>query len=233
MNFLAFDNNTICTPSQMGNKFDIIQELSSVYCLDQFDQNTSDDQDYCFCSCKDGLITPSSQINELDYFSRELSKNFLQKKPENIFFQEDKKVDVKGNIESDKPPLRKKRRSRNELDITHKLLSLRWRILNCYVTEFTSSSKKAKNASKKQLRRRSKYIGVSRNNSNWQALINIDQIKRYIGTFVDELQAARAYDLYSVALRGQEAFLNFDYSAEDMLERIEYFLEHKCVKFDD
>eukprot|EP00344_Euplotes_crassus_P008270 CAMPEP_0197006032 /NCGR_PEP_ID=MMETSP1380-20130617/32781_1 /TAXON_ID=5936 /ORGANISM="Euplotes crassus, Strain CT5" /LENGTH=156 /DNA_ID=CAMNT_0042425429 /DNA_START=215 /DNA_END=685 /DNA_ORIENTATION=+ len=121
--------------------------------------------------------------------------------------------------------LKKRKRQAKELDIKQRLIEMRWRILNHLVTGFASSPKKAKSAHKKQLRRRSKYIGVSRNNSNWQALINVDQVKRYIGTFVDELEAAKAYDLYSVAMNGEEASLNFDYTAQEMLQKIEHYLE--------
>eukprot|EP00344_Euplotes_crassus_P011282 CAMPEP_0196997208 /NCGR_PEP_ID=MMETSP1380-20130617/2877_1 /TAXON_ID=5936 /ORGANISM="Euplotes crassus, Strain CT5" /LENGTH=168 /DNA_ID=CAMNT_0042413369 /DNA_START=190 /DNA_END=693 /DNA_ORIENTATION=- len=107
------------------------------------------------------------------------------------------------------------------LDISDKLMALRTSLLEQSITGFTSSQKKAKSVNKKYLKRRSKYIGVSRNNANWQALINVNKSKKYIGTFADELEAARAYDLYSVAIRGKEASLNFDYSAEEILERIE------------
>eukprot|EP00344_Euplotes_crassus_P004055 CAMPEP_0197016646 /NCGR_PEP_ID=MMETSP1380-20130617/79083_1 /TAXON_ID=5936 /ORGANISM="Euplotes crassus, Strain CT5" /LENGTH=131 /DNA_ID=CAMNT_0042443621 /DNA_START=308 /DNA_END=700 /DNA_ORIENTATION=- len=117
-------------------------------------------------------------------------------------------------------PKRRKRKTK-ELDIREKLLRLRERILNHSLTEFISSSKKAQSAHRMKIKRRSKYIGVSKNTSNWQALINIGHIKKYIGTFATELQAARAYDLYSVALRAEYGSLNFDYTADEMLERIE------------
>lgn len=127
------------------------------------------------------------------------------------------------------PALKKRKRRTCELDIRPNLIKLRKRILSQHVTRFTSRSKKAKCSTKKLLTRRSKYIGVSRNNANWQALINVDKVKNYIGTFMDELEAARAYDLYSVAIRGNEASLNFDYTAEEMLERIECYLKHKST----
>eukprot|EP00344_Euplotes_crassus_P001937 CAMPEP_0197005150 /NCGR_PEP_ID=MMETSP1380-20130617/28091_1 /TAXON_ID=5936 /ORGANISM="Euplotes crassus, Strain CT5" /LENGTH=160 /DNA_ID=CAMNT_0042424187 /DNA_START=215 /DNA_END=697 /DNA_ORIENTATION=+ len=126
----------------------------------------------------------------------------------------------------------KRKRNTKELDIRQGLLDLKMSILNQCVTGFTSTPKKAKSAHKKHLRRRSKYIGVSKNNSNWQALINVDQVKKYIGTFADELGAARAYDMHSVALSGEEASLNFNYSTEEMLERIEYYLTHNSAKID-
>uniref|UniRef100_A0A7S3KSC9 AP2/ERF domain-containing protein n=1 Tax=Euplotes crassus TaxID=5936 RepID=A0A7S3KSC9_EUPCR len=110
------------------------------------------------------------------------------------------------------------------LDISDKLMALRTSLLEQSITGFTSSQKKAKSVNKKYLKRRSKYIGVSRNNANWQALINVNKIKRYIGTFSSELQAAEAYDLYSFAIRGEQAPLNFAYTPLQMLTKIETFL---------
>uniref|UniRef100_A0A7S3K814 AP2/ERF domain-containing protein n=1 Tax=Euplotes crassus TaxID=5936 RepID=A0A7S3K814_EUPCR len=127
---------------------------------------------------------------------------------------------------------KKKKNKSEQFDIKPKLLNLRFRILNNHITEFSCTTKKARSSTKEDLRRRSKYIGVSKNNSNWQALINVNHSKKYIGTFANEVQAARAFDLYSVAMRGDKASLNFSYTPEEMLERIEYFLEHSCVKFD-
>ena len=57
--------------------------------------------------------------------------------------------------------------------------------------------------------RRSKYIGVSKNNQNWQVLITVANSKKYIGTFLTEKEAAIAYDFYSIALHGAKATTNF------------------------
>ena len=48
--------------------------------------------------------------------------------------------------------------------------------------------------------RRSNYIGVFKNGPNWQALIAIDGVKTYIGTYKGEEEAARAFDYYSIYL---------------------------------
>ncbi|CAI2374986.1 unnamed protein product [Moneuplotes crassus] len=132
------------------------------------------------------------------------------------------------------PPEIKKRKSRADaIDIKPGLLELRKQILdnkNKSTTEFTRSTKKTRFASKTTHGRRSKYIGVSKNNIHWQALINVDRKKKYIGTFIDEVEAARAYDIYSLAIKGKEACLNFDYTVQEMLENIEYYLTHNCLK---
>ncbi|CAI2370163.1 unnamed protein product [Moneuplotes crassus] len=227
MNFLNFDNNVNSTPFSMWSYSDIVQELSSVYCMGHLSEQVQESQNYCALSAQECQTAPYPYADGVEPYvvasdaKTQLSFTSGQAMPEI------KNLKTNKNLES------KKRNCRsNKLDIAQQLVSLRWSILNNYVTGFTSSSKKAKSAHKKHLRRRSKYIGVSRNNANWQALINIDQIKRYIGTFGEELQAARAYDLYSVAMKGEEASLNFNYSSEEMLERIDYFLEHNSVKYD-
>eukprot|EP00344_Euplotes_crassus_P006483 CAMPEP_0196996382 /NCGR_PEP_ID=MMETSP1380-20130617/2274_1 /TAXON_ID=5936 /ORGANISM="Euplotes crassus, Strain CT5" /LENGTH=191 /DNA_ID=CAMNT_0042412325 /DNA_START=163 /DNA_END=738 /DNA_ORIENTATION=- len=128
------------------------------------------------------------------------------------------------------PPKRRRRKTK-ELDIRKNLVNLRLSILSGDVIGFFRSPKKAIGYNKTTFKRRSRYIGVSRNNANWQAMVNVGHVKKYIGTYREETQAARAYDLYSVALRGEDATLNFDYNASEMLERIEYFLENNSVKF--
>ncbi|CAI2382744.1 unnamed protein product [Moneuplotes crassus] len=211
---------------------DILQEFSSMYCLSDLDSSVLKTQDYCLCSTQEIQKTLYPKSGGMYHQARAYDMEIFQQAPQtNISIRPvvQQNIEQHGNVE---PLLRKRRRNTKELNITERLTDLRLRILSGYVTKFTCSAKKAKSTHKKNLRRRSKYIGVSRNNSNWQALLNVDQIKKYIGTFTNELQAARAYDIYSVAMRGEEASLNFNYSGEEMLERIEYFLEHKTIKFD-
>jgi hypothetical protein len=45
-------------------------------------------------------------------------------------------------------------------------------------------------------RRRSRFIGVCKNGTHWQALISINKKKTYIGTYTVEKDAAKAYDFY-------------------------------------
>ena len=76
--------------------------------------------------------------------------------------------------------------------------------------------------------RRSMYIGVSRNGPNWQALISINRRKTYIGTFTTQLEAARAFDKYSIILNNLTAITNFNYTKKELVELIsEYRKEHE------
>ncbi|CAI2379431.1 unnamed protein product [Moneuplotes crassus] len=225
----------------------LLHELSSMYCMDSIDEEALSSQSYCFCSSLSSLneVAPVednrdkqndhelAKSNDFSWNSKaSVFKCVNQKKSHTSLYEKETFSEDSEEYKSGAQMPKKRKRKTKELNIRKKLTTLRSRILSNRVAEFNSSYKKAKSANRKSLKRRSKYIGVSKNNSNWQALINIGQIKKYIGTFSNELQGARAYDLYSVALRGEEGALNFDYSAQDMLERIDYFLKHKSVKFD-
>ena len=79
------------------------------------------------------------------------------------------------------------------------------------------------------LKRSSKFIGVSMNGNNWQAMINNWFGKKYIGTYSTEKEAAVAYDFYSFALHDWKHQTNFDYSVEIVEEMIESFLENNKI----
>ncbi|CAI2359420.1 unnamed protein product [Moneuplotes crassus] len=132
--------------------------------------------------------------------------------------------------ESNQAKVLQKRKSRApKLEIRQRLIRLRQRILEKNISGFTASVKRTRYTTNKYLGRRSKYIGISKNNTNWQALINVNHAKKYIGTFLHELDAARTYDLYSVAMQGEKGLLNFSYTDSEMVEMISYFLDHGSV----
>jgi len=57
----------------------------------------------------------------------------------------------------------------------------------------------------------SKYKGVywRKRNRKWQAQINFNKKRIYLGTFSDEIEAAKAYDRAARKYHGQFAYLNF------------------------
>lgn len=68
--------------------------------------------------------------------------------------------------------------------------------------------------------RRSKYIGVLKYKTFWQALINVGKLKRYIGTYDTEEEAALAHDFYSIGLHFIDAKTNFSYHVSELIPLI-------------
>ncbi|CAI2373568.1 unnamed protein product [Moneuplotes crassus] len=226
---------------------DIIQRLSSVFCVSQFIKRVQDPQEYCLCAgdqgsgISNGLTKKQSEwckiegeINlHLNYRLIQFDSKVSRENFKANLYEIESRIEDRNEMKSTKPTLEKRKRKTDEVDIRQSLLKLRTRLLNNSISGFSASSKKARSVTKKNLRRRSKYIGVSKNNSNWQALVNVDQVKRYIGTFTNELEAARTYDLYSVAIREEEASLNFSYTSQQMLEQVDHYLQHNRIKIYD
>lgn len=65
-------------------------------------------------------------------------------------------------------------------------------------------------------RRGSRYRGVSRNGNQWQVLIMVCKKKRYVGSYSNEEEAARAYDKAALQNHGARAKTNFDYVEEEL-----------------
>ena len=68
--------------------------------------------------------------------------------------------------------------------------------------------------------RGSRYRGVSKNGSQWQVLIMVKKKKRYLGSFSNEEEAARAYDKVALQHHGIKAKTNYDYTKEEVDEII-------------
>ena len=65
-------------------------------------------------------------------------------------------------------------------------------------------------------RRGSRYRGVSRNGNQWQVLIMVCKKKRYVGSYSNEEEAARAYDKASLQNHGVRAKTNYDYVDDEL-----------------
>ena len=66
--------------------------------------------------------------------------------------------------------------------------------------------------------RGSRFRGVSKNGSQWQVLIMVKKKKRYLGSFSNEEEAARAYDKVALQHHGIKAKTNYDYTKEQVEE---------------
>ena len=74
--------------------------------------------------------------------------------------------------------------------------------------------------------RRSKFIGVLKNREQWQVLLNEGKVKKYIGTYATEIEAAIVNDFYSIGINGLTAKTNFSYTHNQVLEMICHFFEN-------
>lgn len=73
---------------------------------------------------------------------------------------------------------------------------------------------------------RAKFIGVSKNGTNWQSLIVINNNKVYMGTMKSQVEAATIFDFYSMITHYKSAKVNFDYSARQLETMIKMFREN-------
>lgn len=126
----------------------------------------------------------------------------------------------------------KPRKRRNTLpEIEENLRELLQRLRDGKISVILSSEKGDTGLPNYNSERRSKFIGVSKNGKNWQVLINVDNEKKYIGTYLSQKEAAVTYDLYSFALHGPKAKTNFTYSALQLLRLVEEYLETKTINY--
>jgi hypothetical protein len=79
-----------------------------------------------------------------------------------------------------------------------------------------NSNEHAETSNKGKKPRGSRYRGVSRNGNQWQVLIMVNKKKRYVGSYSNEEEAARAYDKVALQNHGTKAKTNFDYVDEEV-----------------
>ena len=84
--------------------------------------------------------------------------------------------------------------------------------------ESLNSEKVSELMNKKSKPRGSRFRGVSKNGSQWQVLIMVKNKKRYLGSFSNEEEAARAYDKVALQNHGIKAKTNYDYTKEEVKE---------------
>lgn len=65
--------------------------------------------------------------------------------------------------------------------------------------------------------RKSNFRGVSKNGNQWQVLIMIKNFKRYVGSYDNEEDAAKAYDKVAIYYHRTKAKTNYFYTKEEIL----------------
>ena len=94
---------------------------------------------------------------------------------------------------------------------------------------FKHSTKSARGLFYGVSRRRSQYIGVLKNRGKWQVLINEGRIKKYIGTYPSEAEAAVVHDFYSIGINGLSAKTNFSYTHSQVMKMIEIYFSNNRI----
>jgi hypothetical protein len=125
-----------------------------------------------------------------------------------------------------------KRRTRrgSQLDISSNLRDLLSKINNGDVSDRDFQDKIMNKSRNPALKRSSKFIGVSRNGDNWQAMINNGRGKNYIGTYSSEKEAGIAYDIHCFAIHQCSKKTNFSYNVAVMEKIIcDYFENDKIL----
>ena len=120
-----------------------------------------------------------------------------------------------------------KRSRKNPLpDIEHNLKNLLTLADEGKELNFKHSEKSAKGLYHGVSSKRSKYIGVIKNRDQWQVLLNEGKVKKYIGTYATEIEAAIVSDFYSIGINGYTAKTNFSYNHNQVIEMILHFLSN-------
>ena len=156
-----------------------------------------------------------------------ISEDIIKNEPFKIlkYFNENKNIIENSLLEYD---------CKNEIKVFKNKKSV---YINAYLFNSYSTSKNMKQSNKINFvirkKRSSKYRGVSKNGSNWQVLIMINNKNYYIGSYSSEELAARVYDILSIKNRGIRARTNFFYNDLQIKKIFEKNINIKCDNISD
>ena len=125
-------------------------------------------------------------------------------------------------------PIKQIKRRSNLPNIDNNLMKLLNFISLNKKIEFVHCSKSSRGLHNGVSSRRSQFIGILKNGNRWQVLINIGRTKKYIGTFLNEKEAAIVHDFYSMGINGRKGKTNFSYNKDLVVSMItSYFANDK------
>ena len=128
--------------------------------------------------------------------------------------------------------LRPSRRKTNLPEIDGNLIKMLILLNQGIDVSLKHSSKSARGLHNGVSHRRSAYVGVLRNRGKWQVFLNEGSIKKYIGTYESEVEAAVVNDFYSIGINFLNAKTNFNYSRDLIVSMIEsYFRDENCANY--
>lgn len=128
---------------------------------------------------------------------------------------------------SSKPFIRRRVRKNPLPNLDKSLAKILRQIEEGSLTSIFASKKSLKGLSRNSSNRRSKYIGVSKNSKNWQVLCKLEDMKKYVGTYASQEEAAIVSDFYSIAYCGTRAVTNFNYDSGIILEMIQSYYKNE------
>ena len=131
-----------------------------------------------------------------------------------------------GSTSDDLLPVKQRRRKTNLPSVANMLERILKQVNSGKNVRFETSEKSSRGLHNGTSKRRSQYIGVLKNGQRWQVLINSGKVKKYIGTFCDEKQAALVHDFYSIGLNGTKAKTNFSYEQSFVVEMIQSYFDN-------
>ena len=146
-----------------------------------------------------------------------------------INLNEDPDVSAEDFHEDSHEPAKQRRRRSNLPNIDRNLKKLLSLINESKEIEFEHNDKSSRGLHNGQSDRRSRFIGVLKNGHRWQVLINVGKMKKYIGTFWDEKEAALVHDFYCIGINGKRAKTNFKYDSSMLLNMITSYYNSEKV----
>ena len=151
---------------------------------------------------------PLFNIKESSLMKEKFQKAQLTSKKRKRFIKNNKLVFVQVDKETNKKEENKKEKNESEEEENNNDESL-------------NSEKVSELIQKNTKPRGSRYRGVSKNGSQWQVLIMVKKKKRYLGSFSNEEEAARAYDRVALQHHGIKAKTNYDYTKDEIKKIME------------
>ena len=153
--------------------------------------------------------TPLFNIKEASLMKEKIQKAQMTSKKRKRFIKNNKLVFVQVGKEFNKKEENNKKKKESEENEENN-------------NEESINSEKVSELMQKYTKPRgSRYRGVSKNGSQWQVLIMVKKKKRYLGSFSNEEEAARAYDRVALQHHGIKAKTNYDYTKEEVKEIME------------
>ena len=153
-------------------------------------------------------ITPLFNIKETSLIKEKSQKIQFTSRKRKRFIKNNKLVFVQVEKENEKKDINNKQGESEEKEENENEDSL-------------NSEKMSELMQKNTKPRGSRYRGVSKNGSQWQVLIMVKKKKRYLGSFSNEEEAARAYDKVALQHHGIKAKTNYDYNKEEIKQILE------------